>query len=223
MSFHSGRSVALASIVVACAFWTAGCGQKKPGDDKSQPAPGNVQPPAPSGVPTSAPEPLPDPLVKAWTQAGATAGWFRQTAPGFVTFLPTLKSLKADDVPAFVFISLPEGVLAKLPPPQQPFGLELGSENADVTDASLKGLAKFERLHTLYLGGSKVTDAGLKELARLKELQRLSFSSRMTDKGLKELAGLKSLQTLTLDQTTQVTDAGVRELQKALPNCKIIK
>src|SRR5262249_11425215 len=97
------------------------------------------------------------------------------------------------------------------------------SENADVTDASLKGLAKFERLHTLYLGGSKVTDAGLKELNGLKELQRLSFSSRMTDTGLKELAGLKSLQTLTLDQTTQVTDAGVRELQKALPNCKIIK
>jgi hypothetical protein len=160
-----------------------------------------VQPQVPASGQSSAPEPLPEPIVKAWTQAGGTAGWFRQTAPGFVTFLPTLKSLKPGDVPAFAFISLPEGVLAKLPPPQQSFGLELGTDGADVTDASLKGLAKFERLHTLYLGGSKVTDAGLRELAGLKELKRLSLSTRMTDKRLKELEGLKSLQTLHVDLT----------------------
>jgi hypothetical protein len=45
----------------------------------------------------------------------------------------------------------------------------------------------------------------------------------MTDAGLKELAALKGLQTLRVDFSPQVTDAGVQELQKALPNCKIIK
>jgi hypothetical protein len=42
----------------------------------------------------------------------------------------------------------------------------------------------------------------------------------VTDAGLKGLAELKGLQWLGL-VGTQVTDAGVAELQKALPGCKI--
>ena len=41
-------------------------------------------------------------------------------------------------------------------------------------------------------------------------------------RGLKELVPLKGLQTLNLHDT-RVTDAGVAELQKALPDCKIIR
>src|SRR5438552_2461631 len=48
------------------------------------------------------------------------------------------------------------------------------------------------------LGGAKVTDAGLKELKDLKKL------------------------TLLWLRDTKVTDAGVADLQKALPACKII-
>ena len=55
-------------------------------------------------------------------------------------------------------------------------------------------------LQTLYLGGPKFTDAGL---AHLK--------------------GMTKLQELSLGYNKQVTDAGVAELKKALPNCKIIK
>jgi internalin A len=47
------------------------------------------------------------------------------------------------------------------------------------------------------LWGTKITDAGLKELAALRNLQRLKLASR------------------------DVTDAGVEELRKALPNCDI--
>jgi len=47
----------------------------------------------------------------------------------------------------------------------------------------------------------------------------LRFSG-VTDAGLKELAGLKQLTTLNL-LGTQVTDAGRKELQKALPECDI--
>ena len=42
----------------------------------------------------------------------------------------------------------------------------------------------------------------------------------MTDEGLKELAVLKQMQTLNLN-STKVTDAGVRDLQKALPSLTI--
>jgi hypothetical protein len=44
--------------------------------------------------------------------------------------------------------------------------------------------------------------------------------ANITDMGLKELAGLKSLQALYLNRT-QVTDAGLKELRKALPGCDI--
>ena len=42
----------------------------------------------------------------------------------------------------------------------------------------------------------------------------------MTDAGLKELKDLKQLTTLSLGGP-KVTDAGVKELQAALPKCKI--
>ena len=42
----------------------------------------------------------------------------------------------------------------------------------------------------------------------------------MTDAGLEHLKGLTKLQSLDL-RNTQVTDAGVKGLQKALPKCKI--
>jgi len=40
--------------------------------------------------------------------------------------------------------------------------------------------------------------------------------------GLKELASLKSVTALHLTRTA-VTDAGMKELQQALPKCKMIK
>ena len=43
---------------------------------------------------------------------------------------------------------------------------------------------------------------------------------RITDAGMVQLKELTSLEPLTLSET-QVTDAGVAELQQALPDCKI--
>jgi hypothetical protein len=42
-----------------------------------------------------------------------------------------------------------------------------------------------------------------------------------TDAGLANLKGLTKLQSLNL-WGTQVTDAGVKKLRRALPNCKIL-
>ena len=50
----------------------------------------------------------------------------------------------------------------------------------------------------LDLGGTKITDAGLKEVAQLQQLTSLGLLA-----------------------CTQITDAGVAELKKALPKCII--
>ena len=46
--------------------------------------------------------------------------------------------------------------------------------------------------------------------------------TQITDAGLVHLKGMAELQWLYL-RRTKVTNAGVTDLQKALPNCKIIK
>ena len=66
------------------------------------------------------------------------------------------------------------------------------------------------------------TDLGLKHyLAAVEPSATLRLIGwRITDAGLVHLKELTSLETLTLSET-QVTDAGVAELQQALPDCKI--
>jgi hypothetical protein len=66
----------------------------------------------------------------------------------------------------------------------------------------------------------------MKHLAKLKSLCRLDLqNTEVTDAGLKELASLKSLTRLYLSdfkgRSDRVTKAGVKELQQALPNCRI--
>ena len=60
----------------------------------------------------------------------------------------------------------------------------------------------------------------VKVIARIKSLQSLCFSSTVViDAGLKDLAEPRNLHTLYLGP--RMTDAGVAELQNALPKCKI--
>jgi hypothetical protein len=117
-----------------------------------------------------------------------------------------------------------------------------------VTDADLKGFAGFRNLTRLNLSGTAVGAAGLKELAGVYSLAHLDLSkcpnvndaaakelgkfeglstlvlagTAVTDAGLKELAPAAALASLDVSQT-KVTDAGVAELQKALPRCKVKK
>ena len=92
--------------------------------------------------------------------------------------------------------------------------------STDVTDAGLKELASLKNLKALGLGITKVTDEGLKELVGLDSLIMLDIhNTEVTDAGLKELFGLKDLTLLFLPK--QVTDVGLKELRKKLPNCVI--
>ena len=69
----------------------------------------------------------------------------------------------------------------------------------------------------------ETTDAILVHLKGLNNLKSLSLGmTKVTDAGLVHLKGLMELQELNLGDA-KVTDAGVADLQKALPNCNIVK
>jgi hypothetical protein len=95
--------------------------------------------------------------------------------------------------------------------------------NTRITDSGLVNLKGLTRLQYLLLNDTQVTDAGLAHLEGLTQLDTLMLdNTEVTDVGLQHLKGLAKLQYLLLNGT-KVTDAGVAELQKALPNCKIIR
>ena len=90
-----------------------------------------------------------------------------------------------------------------------------------ITDAGLVHLKGLTKLEALSLSHTKVTDAGLVHLKGLKNLVSLQIvHTNITDAGLVHLEGLTGLKELFL-MNTKVTDAGVKQLQQALPNCKI--
>ena len=124
---------------------------------------------------------------------------------------------------------------------------DLNLSSTKVTDAGLVHLKALTNLQDLNLSFTKVTDAGLVHLAgmNLKSLtppkeamtdlglkyylaavERPSTLSlgkwKITDAGLVHLKGLTKLQELDL-HNTKITNAGIADLQKALPNCQIRK
>ena len=72
-----------------------------------------------------------------------------------------------------------------------------------------------------FTGSSNITDVQLGHLKGLVKLQSLGLlgAGKLTDAGLVHLKGLTNLQGLVLPK--QISDAGIAELQTALPNCKI--
>jgi len=110
-----------------------------------------------------------------------------------------------------------------------------------VTDAGVVHLQGLSQLQHLSLWDTQVTDAGLMHLQGLTQLRSLDLDpglerlkgltqlrildlsgTQVADAGLVHLEGLTRLQWLRL-VGTKVTDAGVRELQKALPNAHIVR
>jgi hypothetical protein len=90
-----------------------------------------------------------------------------------------------------------------------------------VTDDGMIHVGELHELTSLYLCTTEVGDEGLSPLGRLTELRGLYLTStQVTDVGLGHLAQLGNLKELHLYRT-HVTDEGVRQLQAALPECKI--
>ena len=73
---------------------------------------------------------------------------------------------------------------------------------------------------------SKLTDEGLRHLRKLTKLEYLSLGDSggghgITDAGLKHLEGLTNLRELVIGDNRGVSEAGIKELQKALPKTTI--
>jgi internalin A len=116
--------------------------------------------------------------------------------------------------------------------PDLPFYFALNLSGSKVTDAGLKEVKKLKNLTMLGLAETKATSDGMKEIKDLKNLRHLNLEyTQVTDSGLRELKGLENLKELILRNPyvgslrrlteTPVTDAGVAELQRALPKCYI--
>ncbi len=83
----------------------------------------------------------------------------------------------------------------------------------------MKGLEKLTQLTELGLFGNKLTDvSGLEKLTRLTKLNLRN--NQLTD--VKGLEKLTQLTELGLHNNPDLTKAQIAELQKALPQCKIL-
>jgi Leucine Rich repeat len=92
-----------------------------------------------------------------------------------------------------------------------------------IGDAGVENVRGLSLLQSLDLSETQVTDAGLERLEGLTRLAELRLGkTNITDDGLVHLKGLGQLRTLYL-WDTMVTDAGVKDLQKSLPTCKIVR
>lgn len=107
------------------------------------------------------PKPLPETTIKAWKDAGATVGWMKVETSGSLSFV---EKPEAGAIPAFRFVKWKDDVVAKLPAPEAPFGLDLSE--TEVADAGLKQLANLKKLTSLSLCGTKVTDAAVEALQK---------------------------------------------------------
>ncbi len=124
--------------------------------------------------------------------------------------------------------------------------VELTLHHTSLTDAGLSHLRGMSNLESLTLMNTSVTGSGLADLAGMKKLRSISLGGyeaifdHSTLEHLRPLTGLRQLQLndsttdadlvfvkdLTkLDEivlfNTQVSPAGIKALQKALPNCRI--
>lgn len=95
----------------------------------------------------------------------------------------------------------------------------LGLGETGVTDSIMKDVARLPHLVRLDLQKTGVTDKALAALP--KELRRLNlYGTAITDNGLDQLAVCRKLEKLYVWQS-KATAAGVGELRRMLPQCKV--
>jgi hypothetical protein len=94
----------------------------------------------------------------------------------------------------------------------------------ELDDRKLGALGRLNALRRLYREGpTQVTDSGLCYLVNFPlEVLELGESRRITDRGLADLRLITSLRRLDVTGCPQLTAAGLRALQAALPRCEIV-
>lgn len=121
------------------------------------------------------------------------------------------------------------------------------ADNQKLTQNGLKSLARLPKLEVLLIPGARfqtvwwnpladvaslkqlvlsdatISDDNLVGITKLNELKALSLANTpITDRGVVHLLGLKTLKSINLTRT-KISKRGFSELQKALPECEIIR
>ena len=143
------------------------------------------------------------------------------------TSLKELKNLRNLDTLTLRFTSVTDAGLKELEPLPRLQAIHL--DYSGVKGEGLKDLRSLKNLRTLGLQHSEITDAGLAELRNLATLESLDLGSTgISDMGLGELKGLTNLKKLNLLRINiadlkenTLSEAAVKYLQKALPQCQI--
>lgn len=83
-------------------------------------------------------------------------------------------------------------------------------------------LIKMTNLRTLVLNSCNLDDDDLKRISKFRNLKALDLSENpFTDKGLLYIGGLKRLRILALKDCANITEKGVRAIEKELPRTRI--
>lgn len=81
-----------------------------------------------------------------------------------------------------------------------------------------------KQLQSLVLQGNPITDVGMSHIKPMKQLQYFYLSNaQINDADLRYLKELPQLHELSIYECPQITDAGIKDLQNALPKLKITR
>jgi hypothetical protein len=99
---------------------------------------------------------------------------------------------------------------------------DLHLSGGQVTDQGLANLAKFPNLRWLIMNHTRIADSGLGHVRRLEHLEELILTdTAISNEGIDDLVAMTRLQRLDVRRTA-ITPDGLRELQKALPKCRVL-
>jgi Leucine-rich repeat (LRR) protein len=176
----------------------------------------------PGGQQEKAPEHVAPEIRAAWGKKSILSGWVGYRDGGFIEFRSFTEG-KPGDLPVFLVLSPAPGALADLPQPDRNFGVLIypGPEKGfKLGAADLKALGGMKRLVFLTVSGTRVPDGSLKEFAAAKALRRLYLlDTDLGDAAAADIAALSQLESLSLNDNTEVSNAGAKELAK-LKNLK---
>lgn len=92
-----------------------------------------------------------------------------------------------------------------------------------ILDDALTALGGCPQLKSVNLGSSQILERQIELVGELASVETLVLNNtKVSDIGLQHLSRLQRLRFLHLQMCPRVTAAGVRKLQMALPNCRIV-